>query len=707
MSWAVSCNPVTQNPIVGSNRSAITFSGTLAPGALLVLFCEWLGTGAIDPGLTVTDSVAGQPNTYTIVHQDVETVGGSTGSAIAYCRNPTGIINGTTLGFNFSTNVTSAIVVHVYPGKGSSIFDKYSGQITPDSTGTFSSGSITTAQDQALCVGFASVHGLGGDVTPGAPVGGTSGWNTRIGLGANITAVSEDFGQDSKGAIAATFTSAAHDHATAYVLSFILVDPAKGVVDNFNRANGALGANWTNSPSLTGLQISGNQVVSSPTSTFLAAYWNANPFANDQSAQVDVFGANGNSAGAVVRHQVGSSSFYAYLLNLSGDGFYIRYDSGTINILLTETGAGTGHVSPTSVALRAVGSTLIASIAGADRPSVTDTHYTSGYPGILCYNNPADNFVASPFVSTTGTLVATEAADTFAASGTVAWPVITGVLAATEAADTFAASGNIIPAITGTLAATEAPDTFTASGSVSAADIIGVLGATEAPDTLQANGSVEGSKITDVQSYAFVIRDVFFDCLTKREPFFANHFARKTKMVPVQPNQVPYLGVYIVDEIMIPDGDANAGDIRFSHTVRIGFSVMYAINDQDKAEAAIDAAFWKIMNRIWCDQYIMNLLDTYNPHDGSQNPDDTRIEGLTRGTRRHVFGTNLLNNQTPLAELQYEVSVFFRTGWGPTITDDLLEIDVTTHIKDGAPDIHSKYVFDPATKRRTNGNGRS
>ena len=35
---------------------------------------------------------------------------------------------------------------------------------------------------------------------------------------------------------------------------------------------------------------------------------------------------------------------------------------------------------------------------------------------------------------------------------------------------------------------------------------------------------------------------------------------------------------------MLPDGDVNAGAIRFSHTLRIGFSVMIANNDQVVAE---------------------------------------------------------------------------------------------------------------------------
>ena len=150
--------------------------------------------------------------------------------------------------------------------------------------------------------------------------------------------------------------------------------------------------------------------------------------------------------------------------------------------------------------------------------------------------------------------------------------------------------------------------------------------------------------ITDTQSYSLVIRDVFFDTLALREPFFANHFKRKTKMAQIQPEQLPYLGVYIIDEVMTPDGDANAGEVRFAHTLRIGFSVIIANNDQDAAEREIDASFWRIMNRLWTDPYVMNLLDTYNPTDQSINPDNTRVESITRGVRKHLFGNTSSNN---------------------------------------------------------------
>jgi hypothetical protein len=213
--------------------------------------------------------------------------------------------------------------------------------------------------------------------------------------------------------------------------------------------------------------------------------------------------------------------------------------------------------------------------------------------------------------------------------------------------------------------------------------------------------------ITDTQSFSLVIRDVFFDAVSE-DPFFANYTKRKNKMLSVQSQLLPYLGVYIMDEQMLPDGDANAGMIRFNHTLRIGFSVMVANNDQVIAEQQIDAGYWRIMNRLWPDQYIMNLFDTYNPHTGTENPDNTRIEGITRGVRRHVFGAAALNNETPVAEMQYEVSAFFRTTWPPIITDDLEEIDISTGIKIGdTPEemaqriqFHGKYLFDISRKKR-------
>jgi hypothetical protein len=171
--------------------------------------------------------------------------------------------------------------------------------------------------------------------------------------------------------------------------------------------------------------------------------------------------------------------------------------------------------------------------------------------------------------------------------------------------------------------------------------------------------------VTDNQTYSWVIRETFFGALAEREPYFADFTKRRSKMRPVQVNLLPYLGVYFIDETMGPDGDANATDIRFAHTTRIGFSVVIKQTDPNEAERLIDRAQSKIMNRLWRDPYITNVLNTYDPWNKVSSADNVRIESVIRGIRRHNVTAPNANNETPYAELQYDVSVFHRSYWDP------------------------------------------
>jgi hypothetical protein len=249
---------------------------------------------------------------------------------------------------------------------------------------------------------------------------------------------------------------------------------------------------------------------------------------------------------------------------------------------------------------------------------------------------------------------------------------------------------------TGTAAIVEGADIAAASGAIP-----GTAAITEGADILRASGAVAPPvTITATQSYSHVIRNVFFDVLAG-DSFFAGYTCRKNKMLVVRPEYLPYLGVYIIDETMSTDGDGNAGEIRFIHALRIGFSVMVANNDQDALELQLDAAFWRIMNRLWPDEYIMNVIDTYNPHTGTGNPDNTRIESIERGLRRYAWGTASFNNETPLGELQYDITCRYRTYWSPGPFDDLDTIDVVTGIKpgdtqgemDARQQLHVQYNF--------------
>jgi hypothetical protein len=209
--------------------------------------------------------------------------------------------------------------------------------------------------------------------------------------------------------------------------------------------------------------------------------------------------------------------------------------------------------------------------------------------------------------------------------------------------------------------------------------------------------------VTATQSYTHVIRNIFFDALVANS-FFAGYTCRKNKMLVARPEYLPYLGVYIIDEAMTPDGDGNAGPVKFVHAARIGFSVMNANNDQDALEANLDAAFWTICNELWPNDIIMNVYNATNPGVGN-NPDNVMIESIERGLRRYVWGNASFNNETPIGELQYEVTARYRTYWSPGPFDDLLMIDIKTGIKigdtqdemDQRQQIEMQYQFDPSS----------
>ena len=208
--------------------------------------------------------------------------------------------------------------------------------------------------------------------------------------------------------------------------------------------------------------------------------------------------------------------------------------------------------------------------------------------------------------------------------------------------------------------------------------------------------------ISEVQSWSFIIRDMFLDRLMKAE-FFIGWTPRKSKALPIMTAQIPTLGIYFVNEDMGPDGDLNAGEIRFTHFLKLGFSVVIQNNDPVACEAKLDQAFWTIMNTLWRDPNLTNMIYT-TPYTGvGGTPDNTRIEGVSRGTRRHVFGNAGKDNETPIGEMQYEATIKYSADYAPVITDNFLQLGVRTGIKAGdTPDemaarlqTGAEIVFEP------------
>ena len=86
-------------------------------------------------------------------------------------------------------------------------------------------------------------------------------------------------------------------------------------LDGFVRANGALGANWTNSTGIfAGLTIVSNTVQQTTyTGHYALAAWtqSGSTFTADQYAQVHLVASNGDGVGVVLRWQDASNMYYA------------------------------------------------------------------------------------------------------------------------------------------------------------------------------------------------------------------------------------------------------------------------------------------------------------------------------------------------------------------------------------------------------------
>lgn len=206
-------------------------------------------------------------------------------------------------------------------------------------------------------------------------------------------------------------------------------------------------------------------------------------------------------------------------------------------------------------------------------------------------------------------------------------------------------------------------------------------------------------------SYAAIIRDILF-AHTVTMPFFEGYTARRSKQLPIAPYHLPYLGVYFNGETRRSDGDWNHGEVDFIHDISIGFSVQMQDNDPIHLENKLHQA-WRVLDEgLWPDQYMMNLLYTYNPHTGTQNPENMRIEGI-RSSRADINIGLIGDNETPFGELQFEPVIVLRSIWPPYISDDLLLIHTETAPMVGKPGamhppedevkrIITKYEFHPS-----------
>src|SRR5580765_3632840 len=186
--------------------------------------------------------------------------------------------------------------------------------------------------------------------------------------------------------------------------------------------------------------------------------------------------------------------------------------------------------------------------------------------------------------------------------------------------------------------------------------------------------------VSDTQSYSWILLNAIFDRLSNSSVFANFPCKRLSSALPIESElHIPFLGVFLGEETMIPDGDLNAGDIRFINNVTIGIQICIKNNDPVAMMMKLDQLSWFILNQLFRDNTLMNRLKTTMP-DGQF----FRLEGIPRVRfRPDVWGLAGSMNEMPFGERLFWLTYQFRTEWYPTDFDDLERITVTTQFPVG------------------------
>jgi hypothetical protein len=161
--------------------------------------------------------------------------------------------------------------------------------------------------------------------------------------------------------------------------------PTTPVLDNFNRANGAVGSNWSNIRPTTGfaaMNVSASGAVDASSTQFAWNFWNAATFGPNVEAYVTVrsYGAS-DTIRIGARVTGGTNSYSGYYVSVSAAGAWsiIRIDNGGSPITLAS------GVTKTL----ASGDKLAIQIVGPNITALDDTT-AAGWTQVLTYNTSSD-----------------------------------------------------------------------------------------------------------------------------------------------------------------------------------------------------------------------------------------------------------------------------------------------------------------------------
>lgn len=172
-------------------------------------------------------------------------------------------------------------------------------------------------------------------------------------------------------------------------------------------------------------------------------------------------------------------------------------------------------------------------------------------------------------------------------------------------------------------------------------------------------------------SYAMIVRDAMMQRV-QAMPFFGGGWKFGTnKAEQVQPEKVPFVGIYFINEDLTPDGDPQDGEPRFRSSALYGFSIIIQNNDAAAAENTLDNLWTLMLDRLLTDPSLY-----LNPA--------AKIQAYVRGNRSHQFGSVGADNSIPIAECRFTLTCDLGViDFPPVVIDDLDIIHVTTQFPSG------------------------
>jgi hypothetical protein len=153
------------------------------------------------------------------------------------------------------------------------------------------------------------------------------------------------------------------------------------LLDDFNRANGALGASWTALVGTAPYSIISNAAAPDGASNENCVIYNAFTPGNDHWAAATVTAHNVDSFVGVAVRASGTSWYGFYGDTLSRYLFSVV--SGSYTVLAT---TGTGFAVNDVVRIEAEGTTIRALVNGVEWTSVTDSSLASGSAGLVTWS---------------------------------------------------------------------------------------------------------------------------------------------------------------------------------------------------------------------------------------------------------------------------------------------------------------------------------